>query len=473
MIVMRRTAHRTLLQSFRFWFVLLSVFALAAAWKLDLFGNRRAMHNQKKVTETIPEPEADVEAIAMLSDVSEGANSPAPEPIDLQGVRPAPLPPRETPRPRKSGPLAPLAQTPASAPRQAEPKNPFGPANPEFVAMPTDGDSWNDRGQSAVAANSAASLSSQGAGAPAAFDRSEPRRTASLEQTPPDMTAPRALSKDFGGRREPQNPFTADDRIQRVSNSQTADPAVGVQRASAAAPQAASFTLPPGSKVDLAAIQRLIEAGDDIEAHRLMSEWYWKEPQSRPAFMAQLEQSGKKIYLQPQPHYMDPHVVQPGQVLSSIAKEYNVPWQFLAKLNRTDARRIKPGQKLKVIKGPFSAVVDLSDFELTIHAHGYFVKRYQVGIGKDNSSPNGSFKVQDKLTDPTYYGPTQIIEHDDPENPLGEYWISIGDSFGIHGTIDPDSIGKAESEGCIRLRNDDIAEVYDFLSVGSDVTIRP
>ena len=464
---MRRTAHRTLLQSFRFWFVLLSVFALAAAWKLDLFGNRRSLPSQKKITESLPEPDADIEPTAMLSDVSEGANSPAPEPINLKNVRPAPLPPRETPRAQKA---APLAQKPVSAPKQLEPKNPFGPANPEFVAMPSERESlWNDQRQPAVAADSSTAPAPQATGAPGRFER----RTASLEPLPPDMTVSRPAPKSIPVRRESQNPFTSDDQIQKVSNSQSAGPVADVQRATAAAPQGNGFTLPAGSKVDLAAAQRLVEAGDDIEAHRLMSEWYWKEPASRPAFIAQLEQSAKKIYLQPQPHFMDPHIVQSGQMLSTIAKEYHVPWEYLAKLNRTDAKRIKPGQKLKVIKGPFSAVVDLSDFELTIHAHGYFVKRYQVGIGRDNSSPNGSFKVLDKLPDPTYYGPTKIIEHDDPENPLGEYWISIGDSFGIHGTIDPNSIGKAESEGCIRLRNEDIAEVYDFLSLGSEVTIRP
>ena len=96
---MRRTAHRTLLQSFRFWFVLLSVFALAAAWKLDLFGNRRTAPSGKKVAvERLPEPDADVEPVAMLSDVSRGVTSPAPEPIDLSGLAPAPLPPRETSR---------------------------------------------------------------------------------------------------------------------------------------------------------------------------------------------------------------------------------------------------------------------------------------------------------------------------------------------------------------------------------------
>ena len=163
---MRRTEHRTLLQSFRFWFVLLSVFALAAAWKLDLFGNRRSLPSQKKITESLPEPDADIEPTAMLSDVSEGANSPAPEPINLKNVRPAPLPPRETPRAQKA---APLAQKPVSAPK-LEPKNPFGPANPEFVAMPSERESlWNDQRQPAVAADSSTAPAPQATGAPGRF----------------------------------------------------------------------------------------------------------------------------------------------------------------------------------------------------------------------------------------------------------------------------------------------------------------
>jgi len=64
-----------------------------------------------------------------------------------------------------------------------------------------------------------------------------------------------------------------------------------------------------------------------------------------------------------------------------------------------------------------------------------------------------------------------VIRHDDPENPLGEHWIDIGDSFGIHGTNEPDSIGKAESKGCIRMKNEEVAELYDFLVVGSEVKI--
>ncbi len=469
---MRRTAHRTLLQSFRFWFVLLSIFALAAAWKLDLFGNRRSPRPGRIASEQLPLPDPDVEAVAMLSDVAGGINNSAPEPLDFQGVAPAPLPPHTEPKRRLATAenVASLARTPAA-------KSPFGPANPEFVAMPSDAPPLTETPARSIAAAQSEptnDLPGQATTTEARpYQRGDLRRTASLEPTPPDLTAPRSFPTAMAERHSPAGDFTTDDRFQRASNSQSTSRLLNVEPATAAAPVKPAFTLPPGSKVDLSAIRQLLEDGDDIEAHRRMSEWYWKEPQSRPAFQQQLEQLARKIYLQPHPHYMDPHVVQPAQMLSSVAKEYSVPWQYLAKLNRTDPKRIKPGQKLKVIKGPFSAVVDLSDFELTIHAHGYFVKRYDVGIGRDNSSPYGQFKVLDKLTDPTYYGPTKVIEHDDPENPLGEYWISIGDSFGIHGTIDPDSIGKAESEGCIRLRNDDIAEVYDFLSIGSEVVIRP
>jgi len=71
-----------------------------------------------------------------------------------------------------------------------------------------------------------------------------------------------------------------------------------------------------------------------------------------------------------------------------------------------------------------------------------------------------------------HYGPEGIIPHNDPKNPLGERWIDLGDSYGIHGTIEPDSIGTAASRGCIRLRDADIIEVYNFLVNGSLVEIR-
>lgn len=204
-----------------------------------------------------------------------------------------------------------------------------------------------------------------------------------------------------------------------------------------------------------------------------MSQLYWKKPALRESMFARLNTTARSIFFDKQPHYLTPYIIQPGDQLQNIASLYQVSWEYLSNLNQVDPRKIRVDQKLKVLKGPFSAVVDLSDFELTIHSHGYFVKRYQVGIGKAGSSPIGKFTVLDKLKDPTYYGPDGlVIANDDPQNPLGEYWIDIGDSYGLHGTIDPESIGKAESKGCIRMHAADIEEVYNFLIPNSEVVIR-
>lgn len=220
-------------------------------------------------------------------------------------------------------------------------------------------------------------------------------------------------------------------------------------------------------------IDRQIQAGNYIEAHRELSTIYWNEPQLRKAIRGRIEKIARSIYFSPQPHYMEPYVVSPGDQLRRVAERYNVAWQYLARLNQIDPLRIRPGQRLKVIKGPFSAVVDLTDFELTVHAHGYYVRSYAIGIGKEDSTPLGTFAVVDKVVNPQYTDPDgKVVSADDPHNPLGERWIDLGSSYGIHGTIDPQSIGRAESRGCIRMRNADVEEVFDMLTVGSQVVIQ-
>lgn len=232
------------------------------------------------------------------------------------------------------------------------------------------------------------------------------------------------------------------------------------------------------STLDLTKIDMLISAGDDVIALRKLSTIYWQSPEQRSLIRGRLEELARRIYFRPQPHYMDPYEVQFGERLELIAKKYQVPWQYLEKLNRIDAQKLRAGKKLKVIQGPFSIVVDLSKFEATVHAHGYFVVRMPVGIGKDGATPVGTFRVTDKVVDPVYYGPDGVIKNDDPLNPLGEHWIAISDEanslqgYGLHGTIEPNSIGKSESKGCVRFHDQDIADLYDLLTIGSEVVIR-
>ncbi len=200
---------------------------------------------------------------------------------------------------------------------------------------------------------------------------------------------------------------------------------------------------------------------------------YWEKPRWRSAIKERIEKTANAIYFDSEPQFLQPYVVKPNDQFAVFARRYNVPWEYLAKLNHVDPKKIQPGQQLKVIKGPFSAIVELNGFLLTLHAYGYYVRSYRIGIGKDGATPLGKFTVLKKVKDPQYTDPQgQVTDGADPSNPLGTRWLDLGNSYGIHGTIAPKSIGKAESRGCLRLRNEDVEEVYDMLAVGSEVTIR-
>ncbi|MDB5335786.1 MAG: ErfK/YbiS/YcfS/YnhG family protein [Planctomycetaceae bacterium] len=290
-------------------------------------------------------------------------------------------------------------------------------------------------------------------------DRSDEFGTAPVSPTPapPRPRLGRAGSKNI-------QLLAGDDAPPKRSGKRPTRPSVNV---SPAASNSGS------TKLDLNSIQALIDQGEDAEAYHKLSEAYFQHPSQRPLFQNQLDEVAQRIYFSPQTQIQPPYEIQPGDQLRKIASKYQLSWQYLSRLNQVDAKKIRPGKKLKIFQGPFEARVDLSNFELTVLLNGQYVKRYRVGTGKMNTTPIGEFTVREKLENPTYYGPDgMVLEPNDPQNPLGERWIDIGNSFGIHGTIDPESIGKSESAGCVRMRNEDVAEVYDLLTVGSTVTIQ-
>jgi LysM repeat protein len=228
-------------------------------------------------------------------------------------------------------------------------------------------------------------------------------------------------------------------------------------------------------------VRTLLDENRLAEAHLQLSEWYG-DPHFSPEENAQLTDmldrlAGTVIYSRE--HLLErPYEVQPGDTLEKIADAYEVPWQLLANINGIrDARTVRPGQTLKVLKGPFDAYVNLSQFELVLYLGNRYAGRFPIGIGRDQETPEGKFVVERKITNPTYYG-QPVIDKDDPNNPLGEYAIDLGQSIWIHGTNDPQSIGRADSRGCIRLGERDIKDLSEILSAksertaGSQVTIR-
>lgn len=179
----------------------------------------------------------------------------------------------------------------------------------------------------------------------------------------------------------------------------------------------------------------------------------------------------------PDDPYVSHYEVQSGDALSRIAPQYNVPWQFIAKINGDlDPNRIRVGQRLKVVNGPFHVVVDKRDYRLDVYLGEMYVRSFDVGLGEHDMTPVGDFIVRrGKLTDPEWTNPRtgQRFLPDDPENPLGGYWIGIRGTtpetevhtgYGIHGTIEPETIGTDASMGCIRLRPEDVAILYAMLT---------
>jgi LysM repeat protein len=221
---------------------------------------------------------------------------------------------------------------------------------------------------------------------------------------------------------------------------------------------------------------RLAGASQVMAAHRILSTLYRGSELNdaqKAAVLSRLEPVARAAFFSSgEPAPEPPYVVQSGDLLIRIARRWGVSWQYLERLNGIDARRLRAGQRLKVVRGPFEAVVDLSEFELTVYLNGWWVRNYRVGTGRNDKTPVGTFKVLDKVENPKYDGPEGHFAPDDPQNPVGEHWIALGDGYGIHGTVEPQSIGKQESLGCIRMLPEDVEEVYHLLVRGSQVTIQ-
>lgn len=173
--------------------------------------------------------------------------------------------------------------------------------------------------------------------------------------------------------------------------------------------------------------------------------------------------------------------VQPGDVLAIFAKKHKVPHEAIEKINGiTNPERLQAGQTLKVIHGPFSAVVSKKAFTLDLYLQGVFVKQYRVGLGRiEHETPSGKWIAArgGKMIKPTWTDPDtgRVYQGTDPDYPLGSRWIALDGvegaakgrtGFAIHGTKDPETIGTRASRGCIRLFNGDVVEVYDLLEPG-------
>jgi lipoprotein-anchoring transpeptidase ErfK/SrfK len=166
--------------------------------------------------------------------------------------------------------------------------------------------------------------------------------------------------------------------------------------------------------------------------------------------------------------------VQKGDSLTKIARKFNTTVELLTRANGIEAGNIRAGQKIKVSNIKFSILVDKSQKILMLKADDEIFKTYRVAVGKASTpTPIGTFKIVNKLVDPPWYPKGGgMIPAGDPKNVLGSRWLGISkESYGIHGTVDPSSIGKDATDGCVRLKNEDVEELYSIVPDGTEVTI--
>ncbi len=143
---------------------------------------------------------------------------------------------------------------------------------------------------------------------------------------------------------------------------------------------------------------------------------------------------------------------------------------FAAVAKGQDSKAETPVERITVQR---QVVVSIPDRKLAVLENGKVVRIFRVAVGRRSSpSPTGEFRIAKRLSNPTYYHPGVVIPPGD-DNPLGPRWVGLDQKgYGIHGTNEPWSIGKAASHGCIRMRNGDIKQFFALVSVGDAVQIR-
>ena len=234
-------------------------------------------------------------------------------------------------------------------------------------------------------------------------------------------------------------------------------------------------------------VQKSLDQRKFADAHRALSTLYGSSalPTEQAKQITELldQLAGTVIYSRE--HHLEPaYVTQQGDTLERVAQKYNVPWQVLGRINglmppaasNTDESTkdlpLQVGMELKVVRGPFEAVVHLDRRELTLMLQDRYAGRFAIGIGRDQPQLDGSYMVREKALHPSYNGPDGVnIGAGDPRNPLGGAWIGLNDGIGIHGTNDPRGIGRDDNRGTICVSDHDLQDLYGILSVGSRVTV--
>ena len=134
-------------------------------------------------------------------------------------------------------------------------------------------------------------------------------------------------------------------------------------------------------------------------------------------------------------------------------------------------------------EAPGTVVIDTGNTFLYLVLNPRQAMRYGIGVGREGFTWSGEQAVARKTEWPDWRPPTDMLSRQPylprfmaggPGNPLGARAMYLGETeYRIHGTNKPDTIGKRVSSGCIRLTNEDVADLYERVKIGAKVIVLP
>lgn len=124
-------------------------------------------------------------------------------------------------------------------------------------------------------------------------------------------------------------------------------------------------------------------------------------------------------------------------------------------------------------KGLARIIINIPSCTLELYKNNTLVREYPVGVGKPSTpTPIGKFFVTEKEVNPCWYPPGKdYVVPSGPDNPLGYRWMGFAPLYGIHGTNAPWSIGFAVSNGCVRMQEADVEELFELIDCETPVFI--
>lgn len=219
--------------------------------------------------------------------------------------------------------------------------------------------------------------------------------------------------------------------------------------------------------------------GRYVEALAVLSAWYddptlgIEESQRLEDLLGQL--AGTVIYSQ-EDLLLPPHIVAPGDTLQTIAMTVGVPWQLLGKINGVDTPdSLLPGEAIKLVRGPFDAVVSVSRRRLSLQLGGNYAGSFPVVIGRRLQERVGvslSVLEVNRGTSPASQDAiaSQVSYVEQNQSPKST--ILLNDGLRIEAIDDSQGVSDQAPDMSLVVPGRDLAELIDILGPGSSVLVR-